>query len=78
MKVSPEVTTVIKVQAVLTLIKVSMIMPATATHDCICLGHLGRRNTGRSISIFCRTTHGGQDKYSSDQKFKKIAQFLEM
>jgi hypothetical protein len=36
-----------------TLAKVSVIMPATATHDCTYLGHLGRRATDSIISILC-------------------------
>jgi hypothetical protein len=39
------------------------ITPATVTgdsHYCTCLGHLGRRDTDRIVSIFCRITQGGQ------------------
>ncbi len=30
---------------------------------CTYLGHLGRRDTDRIVSIFCRVTQGGQRKY---------------
>ncbi len=33
------------------------------SHYCTCLGHLGRCNTQRIVSIFCRATQGGQGKY---------------
>ncbi len=38
-------------------------MPATATsdtHHCSCLGHLGRYDPGRIVSIACHAAQGGQ------------------
>ncbi len=38
-------------------------MPATATQNSTCLGHLGWCDTDRIVSISCRAAHGGQGKY---------------
>jgi hypothetical protein len=49
-----------------TLAKFRAIMPTTATldsHHCTCIGHLGRCNTDRIVSISCRAAQGGQGKY---------------
>ncbi len=50
--------------------KFRAIMPAimltTATsdsHHCTCLGHLGRSDTDRIVSISCRAAQGGQGKH---------------
>jgi hypothetical protein len=51
---------------VFTLAKLIMITPATATsdtHHCSCLGHLGRCDTDRIVSISCCAAQGGQGKY---------------
>jgi uncharacterized membrane protein len=37
---------------------------ASATWNSTCIGHLGRRNTDRIVSIFCRVTQGGQGKFN--------------
>ncbi len=36
------------------------------SHYGTCLGHLGRGDTDRIISILCHAAHGGQGKYSSE------------
>ncbi len=38
-------------------------MPATATQNSTCFGHLGRHNTDRVISISYHVAQGGQGKY---------------
>jgi hypothetical protein len=41
-----------------------MLVTATrGSHYCTCLGQLGRHNTDRIVSIFCRATQGCQGKY---------------
>ncbi len=37
-------------------------------HTCTCLGHLGRDDRDRIISICCCATQGDQGKYSSDSR----------
>jgi len=46
--------------------QVRAIKPATATHDCTCLDHLGRRDTDRIISTLHRAAQSGKGKYSGD------------
>jgi hypothetical protein len=43
--------------------KVCAIMPATATQYSTCLGHLGRCDTDRIVSISCSVAQHGQGKY---------------
>jgi hypothetical protein len=43
--------------------KVCVITPATATQNSTCLGYLGQHDTDRIVSISCCAAQGGQGKY---------------